>query len=88
MRTADRREIDLVLEFPAAPATKQPETWAIEAKLTASPGPEDLARLNAVADLIGAHRRILVTHAGPWMEGESAAVGSLGDWVDWILDNA
>ena len=88
LRTADRREIDLVLQFPAAPATKRPETWAIEAKLTASPHPEDLARLNAVADLIGAHRRILVTHSGQWMEGERAAVGSLGDWVDWILGNA
>ena len=88
LRTADQREIDLVLEFPAAPATKQPETWAIEAKLTASPRPGDLARLNAAANIIGAHRRVLVTHGGEWMEGEGAAVGHLDDWVDWIGENA
>jgi predicted AAA+ superfamily ATPase len=54
LRTSDQKEIDLVLDFGRA-------RWAIEVKLTASPGPADLDRLDAVADLIGAHRRILIS---------------------------
>ena len=53
-RTGDGHEIDLVLDFGD-------ERWAIEVKLTASPGPEDLARLDRSADLIGAARRFLLT---------------------------
>ena len=37
------------------------ELWAVEIKLTASPSREDVARLNKVADLIGATRRFLVS---------------------------
>lgn len=53
-RTSDQHEVDLVLELFG-------ELWAVEVKLTASPGPEDLRRLDKVADLIGASRRILVS---------------------------
>ena len=88
MRTVDQREIDLVLELPSAPTTRRPETWAIEAKLTASPRPHDLNRLNATADLIDADRRILVTHGGEWMEGDREMVGSLDDFADWIGQHA
>jgi hypothetical protein len=37
------------------------ELWAIEIKLTASPGPEDLRRLNRAADLVAAGKRILIS---------------------------
>ncbi len=53
-RTSDQHEVDLVLALAG-------EVWAVDVKLTASPGPEDLARLNKVADLIGASRRLLVS---------------------------
>jgi hypothetical protein len=53
-RTSDQHELDLVLELDG-------ELWGVEVKLTASPGPEDLARVDKVADMIGATRRILVT---------------------------
>jgi hypothetical protein len=53
-RTSDQHEIDLVLDFGK-------RRWAIEIKLTASPSPADLARLNKVADLIGADRRIVIS---------------------------
>ena len=36
------------------------ERWAIEVKLTSSPSPADMRRLDATADLIGASRRFLV----------------------------
>jgi predicted AAA+ superfamily ATPase len=53
-RTSDQHEVDLVLEHGGRRA-------AIEVKLTASPGPEDMSRLHKAADLIGADQRILVT---------------------------
>lgn len=53
-RTSDLYEIDLVVDTGR-------ELWAIEVKLTASPGPDDMARLDRAADMIGAARRFLVT---------------------------
>jgi predicted AAA+ superfamily ATPase len=53
-RTSDGREIDLVLDFGRRRS-------AVEIKLTASPGPDDMARLERAADLIGASRRYLVS---------------------------
>jgi predicted AAA+ superfamily ATPase len=53
-RTSDQHELDLVLEIGG-------ERWAIEVKLTASPGPDAFKRLEKAADLIGAERRFLVS---------------------------
>jgi hypothetical protein len=53
-RTSDGHELDLVLDLGK-------ETWAVEIKLTASPGPDDMARLEKTADMIGASRRFLVS---------------------------
>ncbi len=53
-RTSDQYELDLVLNLGD-------ERWAIEIKLTASPGPGDMDRLDATADMIGASRRYLVS---------------------------
>ncbi|MBW1809817.1 MAG: DUF4143 domain-containing protein, partial [Deltaproteobacteria bacterium] len=53
-RTADQHELDLVLEF-------ENELWAVEVKLTSSPTPEDMARLEKTADMIKASRRFLVS---------------------------
>lgn len=54
LRTSDQVEIDLLLDFGT-------ERWACEIKLTAHPDSADLARLDKVADLIGAQRRILIS---------------------------
>lgn len=53
-RTSDQYEADLVLEVAG-------ELWALEVKLTAAPGPDDLRRLDKVAGMIGASRRFLLT---------------------------
>jgi predicted AAA+ superfamily ATPase len=53
-RTTDRHEIDLVLDFGDA-------LWAIEVKLTASPRPADMDRLDKTADMVGATHRFLVS---------------------------
>ncbi len=58
VRTRLGEEIDLVLELGG-------QRWAIEITMTSRPSPEDLARLDRNAALIGATRRILVSrHAG------------------------
>ena len=51
---SDRHKLDLVLDLGK-------ERWAIEVKLTASPGPRDMGRLDKTADMIGASRRFLVS---------------------------
>ena len=79
MRTADRRELDLVVEVGG-------ERWAFEAKLTAAPRPADLARLNANADLIGAERRLLVCQRRGLMEKASQIVCDLESLIDYIED--
>ena len=61
LRTSDQREIDLLVQVDS-------ELWALEIKLTTRPGLEDLARLNANADLVGAHRRFLVCQSGEYFE--------------------
>jgi len=53
-RTSDQYELDLVLDFGR-------ELWAIEVKLTSSPGPDDMTRLEKAADMINATRRFLVS---------------------------
>jgi len=53
-RTSDGHKLDLVLELGE-------ELWAAEIKLTASPTPEDMAKLDRTADLIGASRRFLIS---------------------------
>ncbi|MCC7508463.1 MAG: ATP-binding protein [Planctomycetes bacterium] len=53
-RTSDQFELDLVLEVEA-------KLWAFEVKLTTAPSTDDMARLNKVADMIDASRRVLVS---------------------------
>ncbi len=72
LRTSDLYEIDLLLDFGS-------ERWACEIKLTADPKADDLARLNKVADLIGAERRILISRTlNPMEAGASASLNVAG----------
>lgn len=64
LRTSDGHEIDLLLDLGK-------ERWAIETKLTSSPHPEDLARLNKVADLVRARKRILVSRTAESAVGDT-----------------
>lgn len=74
-RTSDGREIDLVLEVGR-------ERWAIEIKLTTSPSDADLARLDELADLIDADRRVLVTRSRRIVESGRHVAADL----EWLVD--
>ena len=74
-RTSDQHELDLVLELDN-------ELWAIEVKLTTSPGPRDMNRLDKTADMIGATRRILVSQTKRTVGGTERASCNL----PWLLD--
>jgi len=76
LRTSDGYEIDLVLE-------RGRELWAVEIKLTTNPGPGDMRRLNKTADLIGAHRRFLVSQTRQVVESEVSVSCNL----PWLLDH-
>jgi predicted AAA+ superfamily ATPase len=70
LRTSDKRELDLVLDMGV-------ERWAIEVKLTSSPSPADMRRLDATADLIDASRRFLVCRVRRASEDGRRVVGDL-----------
>jgi hypothetical protein len=79
LRTSDGDELDLVLEIDG-------ELWALEAKLTASPSPADMRRLDRVADLVGASRRWLITQSEAVIGDERRAVANLGWAVERLRE--
>lgn len=74
-RTSDQHELDLVLDFGR-------EIWAVEIKLTASPGPRDLQRLNHTADMIDAKRRFLVSQTKQPTAGKRMASCNLASLLE------
>lgn len=73
LRTSDQYEIDLLLAVGG-------RLEAIEIKLTSRPSADDLRRLERSADLVGAHRRFLVTRSNSLVEGDRASVVNL-EWM-------
>lgn len=66
-RTSDQQEVDLVLETGG-------ERWAIEVKLTTSPTQAQMNRLDQVAALVSASRRVLISQtARPTGNAERAS---------------
>ena len=81
LRTADQREIDLLLEVDS-------ELWALEIKLTTRPKPDDLSRLNANADLVDAGRRFLVCRQSELIENGNQIVCDLDGLIELIAGRA
>ena len=76
LRTSDQYEIDLIIEING-------QIWAIEIKLSSHPAPEDMERLNKVADSIAADRRILISRIKNSFTGEKTTVCNLR----WFLEH-
>ena len=77
LRTSDQFELDLVLDFGTT-------LWAVEIKLTASPGPQDMARLNTTADMINASRRFLVSQTRRSSEDGRRVSCNLSSFLDYL----
>jgi len=73
LRTNDQFEIDLILSAPDG-------LVAIEVKLTSSPSPKDMTRLNKVADMIDARKRILVSQV-PQSSGNGVMISCNLPWL-------
>jgi predicted AAA+ superfamily ATPase len=76
-RTSDQYEIDLVMEIGG-------ELWSIEIKLSASPSESDFRRLNKTADLIGSHRRFLISKIKTPILGEYGGICSLDHFISGL----
>lgn len=79
LRTSDQHEIDLLLQWRGL-------LWAFEVKLTSAPQPEDLRRLRATADLVGARRRVLVSRTGQPARSDDEGSLDLKTTLEWLLD--
>jgi hypothetical protein len=78
-RTSDGYELDLVLDWGN-------ERWAVEVKLTSNPSPDMIARLNKVADMIDASRRILVCRAALPIENDTLLVANPATWLKKLVE--
>lgn len=74
-RTSDGYELDLVLQIGS-------ERWAIEIKLTSNPSTGDVGRLEKVAAMINADRRVLVCRIARSFENDKLLVANLPAWLD------
>lgn len=78
LRTSDQKEIDLLVQTGT-------ELWAIEAKLTTQPGIHSLARLDAIADLVGANKRFLICRSSETIEAGARIVCDLDGFCNYVL---
>jgi predicted AAA+ superfamily ATPase len=74
-RTSDGYELDLLLKYRA-------KLWAIEMKLSSSPDRGDMDRLNKVADLVGANKRILISKSKEHIESKDVMMTDLQGFLE------
>lgn len=79
-RTSDQHEIDLILDFGN-------ELWAIEVKLTSSPSPADIERLNRNADLVHATQRFLISQTPQAARSATTVSSNLDDFLRQIMNS-
>jgi hypothetical protein len=77
LRTADGHELDLVFRFHDI-------TYAVEIKLSSSPGPDDLKRLRKAAELIGAEKQVLISRTDHPVENEAVISTNLRGFLTSI----
>jgi len=77
LRTSDQREIDLLVET-------ERELWAIEVRLTARPGRNDLERLNRTADLVKADKRFLICRGREFQRDGRSFLSGLENMIAFI----
>lgn len=74
-RTSDQYELDLLLKI-------KNKLWAIEIKLTSSPGNLDFKRLNNVADMVKAEHRVFISKVNKTVESKKGISTNLQGFID------
>lgn len=77
MRTNDGHELDLILDY------KQ-DLWAFEIKLSASPTPNDVKRLNEAADLVKATKRVLISQTKEPVQSHNFYSTTIDHYLDLL----
>lgn len=73
--SSDGYELDLLLDWGI-------ELWAIEIKLTSNPSKQEINRLNKVADMLGATKRIMICRTQETFENDTLTVTSPKKWLE------
>jgi predicted AAA+ superfamily ATPase len=76
-RSSDGYELDLLLDWGN-------ERWAIEIKLASNPSKQEIERLNKVADMVGATRRILLCRVATPFGNDQLTVSHPTDWLQQL----
>jgi uncharacterized protein len=76
-RTSDGHEVDLVLEISG-------KRWAVEVKLSSSPGTADMDRLSKAAGLIKANVRVLVSRTAKESKSAQDMSLHLHGWLEML----
>ncbi|MBI3333675.1 MAG: ATP-binding protein [Candidatus Omnitrophica bacterium] len=77
LRTGDGYELDLILFFSKG-------CWAFEIKLSTSPDPRDLKRLNTAADFIKADKRLLISKTKQTIQSKSSISTHLAGCIELL----
>ena len=80
LRTNDGYEIDLIFSLSGI-------TYAIEIKLSSSPGRGDRERIEKAADIIGADKKVLISKTPDHIENESFVSTNLRDFLTKSLSS-
>ncbi len=81
LRTNDRHEIDLILDFGK-------ETWAVEIKLTSSPSLGDMQRFKKAADMIAADKIIMLSRTAQNIDGGKTVSCNLDYFIEHLTKSS
>lgn len=79
LRTNDGYEIDLIITFSGT-------TYAMEIKLTSSPSPSDMQRLNKTAALIGTPTRVLISRSTDHIQSDNQLSTNLRMFLEYLKE--
>jgi len=78
LRTTDGHELDLVFRLGSV-------TYAIEIKLSSSPGTDDMKRLRKAAEIIGAEKQVLISRTVQPVENEAVMSTNLRGFLNHLI---
>ena len=78
LRTSDKYEIDLILDFGG-------RLYAIEIKLTSSPDSDDVSRFRKAAEIIEAKRCLLISRTQDYITSENFVSANIQQALEFLM---